>query len=57
MQTPLGAVFSTNITPDKETGIGNYSYIQFKNAVQHGMRADGMPLPCYAISFLCHYAR
>lgn len=44
MQTPLGAVYSTNITPDKETGIGNYSYAQFKSAVQHGIRADGSPL-------------
>lgn len=55
MQTPLGAIYSTNITPDKETGIGNYSYTDFKNAVQHGVRADGtplypaMPYPSYVI--------
>lgn len=55
MQTPLGAVYSTNITPDKESGIGNYTYAQFKNAVQHGIRSDGtplypaMPYPSYAI--------
>lgn len=55
MQTPLGAIYSTNITPDEETGIGRYSYAQFKNAVQHGIRADGaplypaMPYPSYAV--------
>lgn len=55
MQTPLGAVYSTNITPDKATGIGSYSYQQFKNAVQHGIRSDGtplypaMPYPSYVI--------
>ncbi|QEY25342.1 c-type cytochrome [Neisseria zalophi] len=44
MQTPLGAIYSTNITPDKETGIGSYTYNQFKAAVQHGIRSDGTPL-------------
>ncbi|XOT94119.1 alcohol dehydrogenase, partial [Alcaligenes pakistanensis] len=32
MQTPLGAIYSTNITPDKETGIGSYSLDEFKTA-------------------------
>lgn len=44
MDTPVGAVFSSNITPDKATGIGNYTYAQFKSAVQYGIRADGAPL-------------
>lgn len=33
MLTPLGAIYSTNITPDKATGIGNYTFNEFKNAV------------------------
>ena len=37
MLTPLGAIYSTNITPDKETGIGNYSLVDFTNAVKHGV--------------------
>lgn len=55
MLTPLGAIYSTNITPDKATGIGNYSFEQFKNAVKHGIRADksalypAMPYPSYQI--------
>jgi mono/diheme cytochrome c family protein len=41
---PFGMLYSTNITPDKETGIGNYSDRDFLNAVQHGTRRDGAPL-------------
>lgn len=55
MLTPLGAVYSTNITPDQETGIGNYSLDDFINATKHGVRKDGsalypaMPYPSYQI--------
>lgn len=55
MQTPVGAIFSTNITPDPDTGIGRYSYADFARAVQYGVRRDGtplypaMPYPSYAI--------
>lgn len=41
---PFGTLYSTNITPDKETGIGNYSDQDFLNAVQHGKRHDGAML-------------
>lgn len=44
MQTPFGAIYSTNITPDVETGIGNYSVEEFINAVKHGVRQDDAPL-------------
>ncbi len=44
MQTPFGAIYSTNITPDAETGIGNYSLTEFINAVKHGVRKDDAPL-------------
>ena len=50
---PFGTLYSTNITPDKETGIGNYSDQDFLNAVQRGIRPDGtrlypaMPYPSY----------
>jgi mono/diheme cytochrome c family protein len=51
--TPFGTLYSTNITPDKETGIGNYTDQDFLNAVQRGVRPDGtrlypaMPFPSY----------
>jgi mono/diheme cytochrome c family protein len=41
---PFGTLWSTNITPDKETGIGNYSDADFLNAVHRGVRRDGRPL-------------
>ena len=41
---PFGTLYSTNITPDKETGIGEYSDQDFLNAVQHGIRRDGARL-------------
>jgi mono/diheme cytochrome c family protein len=51
---PFGTLYSTNITPDKETGIGNYSDQEFLNAVHRGIRRDGarlypaMPFTSYA---------
>ena len=41
---PMGTIYSTNITPDKETGIGNYSDQDFLNAVHRGIRRDGARL-------------
>jgi mono/diheme cytochrome c family protein len=41
---PFGTLYSTNITPDKETGIGDYSDADFLNAVQRGIRRDGARL-------------
>ncbi len=55
MQTPMGTIYSTNITPDKKTGIGNYSYGDFERAVRRGVRPDGaalypaMPYVSYAV--------
>jgi mono/diheme cytochrome c family protein len=54
MGTPMGAIYSTNITPDKETGIGNYSFDDFDRALRSGVARDGhrlypaMPYPSYA---------
>ena len=52
--TPLGNIVSTNITPSKTHGIGNYSLDQFGAALRRGVRADGqhlypaMPYTSYA---------
>ena len=54
MGTPLGTIHATNISPDPENGIGNYSLADFDLAVRRGIRADGallypaMPYPSYA---------
>ncbi|MDI9224178.1 cytochrome c [Pantoea sp. EA-12] len=52
--SPLGTIFSTNITPSKTAGIGNYSEQQFADALRKGVRGDGsqlypaMPYTAYA---------
>jgi len=52
--SPIGTLYSSNITPDKDSGIGNYSLDDFDRAVRHGIAANGsslypaMPYPAYA---------
>ena len=41
---PFGTLYSTNITADKDTGIGSYSDKDFLDAVQRGVRKDGARL-------------
>lgn len=53
MGTPIGAIYSTNITPDRETGIGRYTLADFDRAVRQGVALGGhrlypaMPYPSY----------
>ncbi|ORT73694.1 c-type cytochrome [Pseudomonas mosselii] len=53
MATPLGAIHATNITPDREHGIGAYSLADFDRAVRQGVAPGGrrlypaMPYPSY----------
>ena len=42
--TPVGTIYSTNITPDASTGIGGWSLGQFRRAMQEGRAADGSRL-------------
>ena len=47
-QTPFGLMHSTNITTDKETGIGNWSFADFYKSMKHGVRPSGENLyPAY----------
>ncbi|SLK03321.1 c-type cytochrome [Novosphingobium mathurense] len=54
MATPMGSIFATNITPDRETGIGAYSLADFDRAIRQGIAPGGqwlypaMPYPSYA---------
>lgn len=54
LETPFGLLYSTNITPDKKTGIGAYSFGAFDRAMRKGVTANGthmypaMPYPSYA---------
>jgi hypothetical protein len=40
----IGTMYSTNITPDKETGIGNYTDQQFLDALH---RASAATVRCF----------
>lgn len=44
LETPFGTIYSTNITPDVETGIGAWSYPAFARAMREGLHRDGRQL-------------
>lgn len=41
IDTPFGSLYSTNITPDKETGIGSWREKDFFNAMKKGVSPSG----------------
>ncbi len=41
IDTPFGAVYSSNLTPDAETGLGRWSAQDFWNALHHGRSRGG----------------
>ena len=41
IETPFGDVFSSNLTPDTETGLGHWSAQDFWNALHHGRSRGG----------------
>jgi mono/diheme cytochrome c family protein len=44
LETDFGTFRTPNITPDAESGIGDWSRIEFRDAMLRGQRADGAPL-------------
>lgn len=50
----VGTIYSSNITPDAQTGIGDWTLEEFDHAVRQGISKDGhhlypaMPYPSYA---------
>jgi mono/diheme cytochrome c family protein len=52
---PGGVVYPPNLTPDPETGLGNWTDAEILHAIRRGVRPDGrnlvpiMPWPSYAI--------
>jgi alcohol dehydrogenase (quinone), cytochrome c subunit len=54
MGSPFGTIWSSNITPDKEHGIGQYTYEDFARALREGIARDGthlypaMPYPSFS---------
>ena len=54
LSTPLGTIYSSNITPARDTGIGAYTLADFVRVMRLGVRPDGtrlypaMPYTAYA---------
>jgi mono/diheme cytochrome c family protein len=53
LRSPLGTIYSTNITPDRDTGIGSYSLQDFEHALRDGRTPShrlypAMPYPSFA---------
>jgi len=44
IETPFGVIYSPNITPDRKTGIGDWSGEEFYRALHLGRRKDGSRL-------------
>lgn len=58
IDTPFGTVFSSNITPDLQTGIGSWSSDDFWSAVHHGKSKDGRLLsPAFPYTSYTHVTR
>jgi nicotinate dehydrogenase subunit B len=55
IETPFGTIYGTNITPDVETGIGNWSYPAFERAMREGIHRDGRQL--YPAFPYTHFAK
>lgn len=55
LRTPFGTIYSTNITPDPETGIGRWSQEAFRRALRRGVARDGHLL--YPAFPYTHYTR
>jgi mono/diheme cytochrome c family protein len=41
IDTPFGAIYSPNLTPDRETGLGGWSDADFSRALRNGVARDG----------------
>ncbi len=53
--TPFGTIYSSNITPDAETGIGRWSETAFRRAMQSGVDRDGQHLyPTFPYDHFTH---
>ncbi|HEY2418542.1 MAG TPA: cytochrome c [Steroidobacteraceae bacterium] len=54
----FGTVYSSNITPDRQTGIGTWTALQFYQAMHDGLRADGAHLyPAFPYVYFTRISR
>jgi mono/diheme cytochrome c family protein len=52
----VGKVWPRNLTPDKETGLGNYTAAQIKEALRSGKRLDGKLMAPPMSAFIPHFS-
>jgi mono/diheme cytochrome c family protein len=58
LNTPFGVIYSSNLTPDRETGIGTWTADDFWNAFHKGVRKDGAKLyPAFPYPYFTHATR
>lgn len=53
-KTDWGVVYSTNLTPDMETGIGSWSAAEFRHAMRHGVSRSGFLYPAFPFQHFQH---
>lgn len=46
-RTPYGTLFSTNLTPDPATGLGDWSAAEFRHAMRNGVSRHGVLYPVF----------
>ena len=58
LNTPFGVIYSSNITQDRETGIGTWTADDFWKAMHKGVRANGAKLyPAFPYPYFTHATR
>lgn len=58
IETPFGIVYGSNLTPDAETGIGDWSPDDFRNAMHEGRAKDGRLLyPAFPYPYFTRVTR
>jgi mono/diheme cytochrome c family protein len=58
LNSGFGTIYSANITPDPDTGIGHWSADQFYQAMHEGIAADGSHLyPAFPYPYFTHMTR
>lgn len=55
-RTDYGVVYSTNLTPHTERGIGDWSVEEFRHAMRHGVSRNGVLSPVFPYTSFQHLA-
>ena len=53
-QTAYGTIYSSNITPDDEHGLGRWSLEEFRHAMRHGVSRRGVLSPVFPYANFAH---